>query len=243
MSLRFRHTFLIALLLWVLLVAGPEVARATEVSWSEFTCGFCGQTFKDKIIWSTNVMEQDVEFRPYAMGVDPLPYYVHTCPHCGYANTGDQVELSDQEKAEIGKFLAAYRQSHGDQVGQAGKYEVLANIYLIRKMPADKIAYAYQRAAWLADDSRDEVAARKFRTATLEYLTKALEKSQIEAKMVPNLTYLAGELNRRLGRFDEALQWFARVKPTGPNLQDLVAQQTELARKKDARADRMPALR
>lgn len=243
MSLRFRHTFLIALLLWVLLAAGPELARATEVSWSEFTCGFCGQTFKDKIIWSTNVMEQDVEFRPYAMGVDPLPYHVHSCPHCGYTNANDQVKLSDREKAEIGKFLTGYRQSHGDRASPAGKYEVLANIYLIRKMPSDKVAYAYQRAAWLADDGHDEAAARKFRTATLEYLTKALENSEIEAKMVPNLTYLAGELNRRLGRFDEALQWFARVKPTGPSLEALVAQQADLARKKDARADRMPSFR
>ncbi len=242
MSLRFHHA-LMALLLVVLLAAGPEVARATEVSLSEFACGFCGQKFKDKIIWSTNIMEQDTEFRPYAMGLDPLPYYVHTCPYCGYTDAGDQVKLSDQEKAKIGKFLTAYRQSHGDQVSQADKYEVLANTYLIRKMPSDKIAYAYQRAAWLADDGCDKAAAHKFRSATLEYLTKALEKSEIEAKMVPNLTYLAGELNRRLGRFDEVLQWFARVKPTGPSLEALVGQQTELARKKDARADRMPALR
>jgi hypothetical protein len=218
-------------------------AGATTLGDANFTCGFCGQEFKDKIIWSTNVMERDAEFRPLAMGLDPLPYYVHACPHCGYSNSGDQVQLSDQEKAEIGKFLTAYRQSHSGKVNPAGKYEVLANIYIIRKLPSDKIAYAYQRAAWMADDSHDETAGRKFRTATLEYLTKALEKAEVEAKMVPNLTYLAGELNRRLGRFDEALQWFSRVKPDGPNLKDLVAQQTELARKKDARPDRMSAFR
>ena len=183
-------------------------------------------------------MDRDAEFRPLAMGLDPLPYYVHACPYCGYANTSDQDHLSDREKAEIGKFLTAYRQSHDGKVSPAGKYEVLANIYIIRKLPSDKIAYAFQRAAWMADDAHDETAARKFRTATLEYLTKALEKSEIEAKLVPNLTYLAGELNRRLGRFDEALQWFARVKPPGPSLETLVKQQVDLARKKDARPDK-----
>ena len=233
---------LIALLLGFLLLVGPDLAAATRLGESDFTCGFCGQNFKDKIIWSTNVMDRDSEFRPYAMGFDPLPYYVHACPHCGYTNDGDRAQLSDQEKVEIGKFLTAYRESQGGRISSAGKYEVLAHTYIIRQLPSDKIAYAYQRAAWMADDSHDETAGRKFRTATLEYLTKALEKSEVEAKMVPNLTYLAGELNRRLGRFDEALQWFSRVKPDGP-MKDLVAQQTALARKKDASPDRMPAFR
>lgn len=234
---------LIVLLLGFLLLVSTDIAAATTLDDGDFTCSFCGQSFKDKIIWSTNVMERDAEFRPHAMGLDPLPYYVHPCPHCGYPTDGDRVELSDREKAEIGKWLTAYRESHGGRVSSAGKYEVLANIYIIRQLPSDKIAYAYQRAAWMADDSRDEAAGRKFRTSTLEYLTMALEKSAVEAKMVPNLTYLAGELNRRLGRFDEALLWFSRVKPENPNLKDLVAQQTELARKKDARPDRMPSLR
>jgi uncharacterized protein len=234
---------LLARLFIFLLIAGIGTAGATTMGDGDFTCGFCGQTFKDKIIWSTNVMDRDAEFRPRAMGLDPLPYYVHLCPHCGYANTGDQVKLNDQEKAEIGKLLTAYRANHGSQVSPAAKYDILANVYIICKLPSDKIAYAFQRAAWMADDAGDEAAARQFRTETLKYLTKSLEKSEIEAKMVPNLTYLAGELNRRLGRFDEALQWFARVKPTGPHLEALVKEQMEQARKKDARSERLPGLR
>jgi uncharacterized protein (DUF2225 family) len=224
---------LLSLLLCLLFLSGPDAAKATELSLADFTCGFCGQKFTDKIIWSTNVMEQDAELRPLTMGLDPLPYYVHACPHCGYTD-GDPVQLTDPEKAAIGKFLTAYRQDHGGTVAGAGKYEVLANVYIIRKLPAEKIAYAYQRAAWLADDSHDEAAARRYRAATLEYLVKALENHGVEAKKVPTLTYLAGELNRRLGRFDEALQWFSRVKPNNPHLQELVSQQADLAKKKDA---------
>lgn len=226
-----------------LLFSGLNPAKATKLSVADFTCAFCGQKFTDQRIWSTNVMDRDSEFRPLAMGLDPLPYYVHSCPHCGYANTSDQDPLRDQEKAEIGKFLTAYRQSHSGQVSPAGKYEILANIYIIRRLPSDKIAYAFQRAAWMADDAGDKIAARKFRTITLEYLTKALENHEVEAKLTPIITYMVGELNRRLGRFDEALQWFSRVKPDGPNLETLLAQQTKLARKNDARPDRMSAFR
>lgn len=228
---------LISLLLCWLLLAGPSAAKATELSLSDFTCGFCGQKFTDKMIWSTNVMDQDAELRPLTMGLDPLPYYVHACPHCGYTD-GDPAQLTDPEKVEIGKFLTAYRESHDGKVRSAGKYEVLANVYIIRKMPAEKIAFAYQRAAWMADDSQDEAAARRYRAATLEYLVKALENQEIEAKKRPTLIYLAGELNRRLGRFDEALQWFSRVEPNNPHLKELVSQQAALARKKDPGKDR-----
>lgn len=227
-----------ALILVLLLFAWLNPAMATRLSPADFTCIFCGQKFTDQRIWSTNVMDRDAEFRPLAMGLDPLPYYVHACPHCGYPNTSDQDPLNDREKTGVGKFLTAYRQSHGGKMSPAEKYEVLANICIIRKLPANKIAYAYQRAAWMADDAHDETAARKFRAATLEYLTKALENREVEAKLTPISTYMAGELNRRLGRFDEALQWFARVKPDGPTLETLLKQQSQLAQKKDARPDR-----
>jgi uncharacterized protein (DUF2225 family) len=232
---------LITLLLGGLLLAGPGAAGATTLGQSDFSCAFCGQTFTDKIIRSTNVMGRDAEFRPRTMGLDPLPYYVHACPHCGFASRSEAVQLSEAERRDIGKFLAAYRESHTGGVSGAGKYEVLANIYILRKFPADKIAYAFQQAAWLADDSADDAAARRYRAATLEYLVKTLEDPAVEAKKLPILTYLAGELNRRLGRFDEALRWFARVKPDGPNLQELVAQQTQLAKKQDAGPDRVSA--
>ncbi|MCL4500597.1 MAG: DUF2225 domain-containing protein [Deltaproteobacteria bacterium] len=233
-----RSNRMVLALLWCfLLMGGVNAAGATTLSDHDFTCGFCGQTFKDKIIWSTNVMDRDAEFRPLAMGLDPLPYYVHLCPHCGYANTSEEVKLTDREKAEIGKFLTAYRQNHGAEPTPADKYEVLANIFIIRKLPSDKIAYAYQRAAWMADDANDQAAGRKFRTAALEYLTKALKDHETDPKVTPVLTYVAGELNRRLGRFDEALQWFSRVDPNNQDLKDLVAQQSKLARKKDARPD------
>ena len=234
---------LISLFLGLLLWAGPDAAGATRLSMADFTCAFCGQKFTDKIIWSTNVMGRDAEFRPLTMGLDPLPYYVHACPNCGFTSGSDAVKLSEPERRDIGKFLTDYRETHGGGVSGAGKYEVLSNIYILRKLPPEKIAYAFQQAAWLADDASDEAAARRYRAAALEYLVKAMDNHEIEAKKLPTLIYLAGELNRRLGRFDEALRWFARVEPDGPNLKDLVAQQTELARKKDDRPDRMSTFR
>jgi hypothetical protein len=151
---------LITLLLGGLLLAGPDAAGATTLGQRDFTCAFCGQKFADKIIRSANVMGRDAEFRPLTMGLDPLPYYVHTCPHCGYTSSSEAVELSEAERRDIGKFLAAYRETHKGGVSGAGKYEVLANFYILRKLPAAKIAYTFQQAAWLADDSHDQAAAR-----------------------------------------------------------------------------------
>jgi hypothetical protein len=78
----------------------------------------------------------------------------------------------------------------------------------------------------------------RYRAATLKYLVQALDRQEVEAQNRPILTYLAGELNRRLGRFDEALQWFSRVEPGDPRLGGLVGRQAALARKKDDQPDR-----
>ena len=224
---------LISLLLVCFLAAGPDVAGGTTIGDADFTCAFCGRQFTDKIIWSTNVMDRDPEFRPLAMGLDPLPYLVHACPHCGFTDGRDEAKLSEPERRDLGKFLTDFRQAHGGVRG-AAKYEVLANIYILRKLPSERIAFAFQQAAWIADDSHDAAAARRYRAATLEYLVKTLDNPEIEPKKVPTLTYLVGELKRRLGRFDEALQWFSRVKPDNPRLEELLSQQTARARKKDA---------
>ena len=48
-------------------------------------CPVCGIGFSSHRIGSTNTVGQDTDFRPHAVGIDPLPHYVHVCPRCLYA--------------------------------------------------------------------------------------------------------------------------------------------------------------
>ena len=73
-------------------------------------------------------------------------------------------------------------------------------------------AQAYLKAAWMAEDEATIDWGNRFREHAKAYFAKALENHEVEEEKVPVITYLVGELNRRLGKFSEALEWFSRVK-------------------------------
>jgi len=236
----------LALLFLVLLGAArlPGPALATTLMDKEFTCALCGKTFTDKVLGSTNVVERDAEFRPYARGLEPLPYFIHACPHCGFTDGDHRLKLSDQEQAEIKKFLAAYGQQHSlSQLSPGEKYEIFARTQEIRRLPPLTIALQYRYAAWMADDAGQAAAARDCREQAIRLLSLALENQQVPAKEVPVVTYLVGELHRRLGDFPVALNWFGRVQDPDPPLAKILAQQQGLAQKKDAAKAMLPPLK
>jgi uncharacterized protein (DUF2225 family) len=216
-------------------------ALATTLSDKEFQCALCGKDFTDKVLRSTNVTARDPEFRPYATGLQPLPYLVHACPHCGFTDSDHRLSLNDREKSEIKKFLAAYCQKNNcGKLTPAQKYEVLARTYEIRQKPAPTIATQYHRAAWMADDAGDAAEAKVFREKTIRFFTQALQSNQVPAKEVPLVTYLVGELHRRTGNFPAALEWFSRVKDPDPQLARILQQQKDLALKKDQNKAKLP---
>jgi len=234
-------------LIFVALLVTPLLshqAAATTLRDKEFTCALCGKTFPDKVLGSTNVKERDTELRPYAMGLQPQPYFIHACPHCGFTDGDHHLKLSDQERAEIRKFLAAYCQQHRcGQLSPVEKYEVYARTLEIRRLPPLTVASQYRHAAWMADDAGDAAAARTFREKAIQLMSQALENSQVAAKEVPVVTYLVGELNRRQGNFPAALNWFGQVKDPDPQLAKILAQQKELALKKEAAKAMLPPLK
>ena len=234
-------------LLFLALLVTPLLsgqAAATTLRDKEFTCALCGKTFQDKVLSSTNVKERDAELRPYAMGLQPLPFFVHACSHCGFTDGDHHLKLSDQEKAEITKFLTGYCQKHQcTKLTPAEKYEVYARTMEIRRQPPLTIALQYRYAAWMADDAGDAAAARTFREQAIRLMSQALENSQVPAKEGPAVTYLVGELHRRLGDFAAALNWFARVQDPDPQLAKILAQQKEKALKKDSAKAMLPPLK
>jgi uncharacterized protein (DUF2225 family) len=241
---RFCHPLSRLLLGLCLALALSTPGQATTLGQRKFTCGLCGEKFTDKVVYSTNVMERDAEFRTYAAGLQPMAFYPHTCPACGFTDTSHDVKLSEAEKAESKKFLATYCQKHDcKKLSPSQKYEVIAHICVVRQLSSLKIAYVFHQAAWMADDEKNREGAERFRSETLRLLNQALEKQEVKAEMVPTVTYLVGELNRRLGNFDEALKWFARVKPDVPQLTKLLEQQQKLASEHNAAKAMMPVFK
>lgn len=179
-----------------------------------FKCVFCGKDFKDDVVAPSNTfVRQDTDFRTHAPGGQQIPYCVHTCPFCGFTDYLHQEPLENDERRRIEEYLYSYwlGVSPGS-ISPAQKYEWLANIFVLRNMPSIETAQAYLRAAWMAEDETNIDSGNRFREHAKAYFVKALENHEVEGKKVPVITYLVGELNRRLGKFSESLEWFSRVK-------------------------------
>lgn len=92
-----------------------------------------------------------------------------------------------------------------------------------------EIAQVYMKAAWMAEDESNLELGNRFRECAKGFLVRALETHEVEQGTTPVVTYLVGELNRRLGKFNEAAEWFSRVRSEDPRLAELCRRQEFLA--------------
>lgn len=216
------------LLLAIICMAG--LAMATTLQPKEFTCALCGRQFSGQIVGSCSTGGIDSEFRPRYLGLPPWPYFVHTCPHCHFTGDSAGANFSEQEKQNCQKFLEEYcRKRNCAQLNLSQKYEILAHTRELRGSPPLKVADAYLKAAWMADDENNRAAAQRFRQQAIPHFVRVLEGREIKEELRTNLTYLVGELHRRTGNFTAALQWLGRVQAPQPWLAALIKQQRELA--------------
>jgi len=209
-----------------------------------FQCGVCGKGFEDDIrVGADESPVQDSDFRTHSQGVPTNPHTVHSCPACGFTDDLHEEELPQEERLEILEYLNSHGCfSRGQQpFSPARQYELQAGIAILRNRSSVEIAQAYLNAAWLAEDEPDIELGKSFRQQAEDYLVKALDNHEVDQKKAPLLTYLVGELNRRLEKFGEALEWFARVRSEDPRLLKLCRQQMFFASVGKSVNTRMPA--
>lgn len=181
----------------------------------ELTCPVCDSEFSSQTVVATNGFGgKRTDFHERAAGMQPLPYFVHLCAHCGYAGVtrdfGKDVDPSDLLKEQVWNELApALRAS---LPSGSLKYEHAAKVAAWQGSDARYLADLYLRAAWCCVDEGDTEAERYFRRHAAWAFAEALS----EYDGVPDderavITYLIGELWRRIGDDTQAEEWFDRV--------------------------------
>ena len=184
----------------------------TTLSETQIQCPVCSRFFKTEIIMSTNQVGQHTDFKPVVCGVFPYPFYILVCPSCGFSGYEDdfkqryQPAFREKARAQLSGRVA------GKNVSGSEKYLLAAWCYENLKRKKMEIADLYLRAAWCAEDEGDEKKEREVREKAAAFFEKALSCGDVPSEQRGAITYLVGELKRRIGKKEEAAGWFDRVK-------------------------------
>ena len=187
----------------------------TTLQQIELRCPICDTRFHSQAVVSTNSFGgKRTDFHERAAGTQPLPYLVHMCNRCGYSGAerdfSDEAEVSPMLKEHVWNELTPTLPSAGSS--GSDKYEAAAKVAEWQSMEPRHIADLLLRAAWCCVDEGDVEAERYFRRRAAWMFERSLESydgvAQDERAV---LTYLVGELWRRVGDLRQANTWLDRV--------------------------------
>jgi len=226
----------------VLLLAGSDIQSPVKVK-----CPVDGTSFEATEIKGTNHWGgRDADGCAHAYNTTPLESYVWVCPACKFAGRKKEFEgaMPDADKKALADGLQPLveikRDAKQSQIPGHVKYDLLAQVALIRKAPAEEVGRAWLGASWscrqqgavyLSDfDEWESLRDRynlnqkpiqfgltKNRTDFELEAARKLEKD-IEAKLYekgPNrilARYLAQYLWRRHGETAAAERWLVEIE-------------------------------
>jgi hypothetical protein len=180
----------------------------------ELSCPICGNSFQSQAVVTTNAFGgKRTDFHERAAGTQPLAYLIHMCCECGYSggerDFTHEAEVSPLLKEHVLNELAP---NLPQPTTGSGKYEAAAKVAEWQGLEDRQIADLLLRAAWCCVDEGDIEAERYFRRHAAWAFERALARYDgVGEDERAILTYLVGELWRRVGDLKKAGEWFERV--------------------------------
>jgi uncharacterized protein len=181
----------------------------------DLRCPVCDTQFCSQCVISTNSFGgKRTDFHERAAGTQPLPYLIHTCSRCGYSGSErdftEEVEVSPLLKEYVWNQLAPTIAT--GVLSGSDKYEAAAKVAEWQGLEPRHVADLLLRAAWCCVDEGDTEAERFYRRKAAWKFEEALDGFDGVARDERAvLTYLVGELWRRIGDTAQAQDWFDRV--------------------------------
>lgn len=178
-------------------------------------CPVCERNFTSREVVSTNGFGgKRTDFQVRAAGEQPTPYLVHLCPTCGYAG---RIELFAEDAVATPAVIERVWTELTPRLTAEGvtgseKCEFAAKVALWAGASPSELGDLYLRASWCCVDEGDIEAERYFRRhAAWSFESALAEWDGVDSTDRALLTYLVGELWRRIGDDRKAREWYDRV--------------------------------
>ncbi|MGV9171691.1 MAG: DUF2225 domain-containing protein [Promethearchaeia archaeon] len=175
------------------------------------TCPVCKGEFQSSEIGSCGFASKRTDFRPNYWGMNPVEYFYHLCPSCGFCGAKDfyKKEITDEKiKQRIKSLDALENPSLPQKIEQAMICLEILNDREVVQLNNFQLANSWINAYWWAKNRQQE---QKFGKTVLSYLKKALSDDDLTENNTALANYLIAEINRRLGNTETATDYFNQV--------------------------------
>ncbi len=202
----------------------PEIQLVAR----ELTCPACESIFNLYTPKSRayQLVRRDADYCPYYDGINPLFYQVWVCPRCSFASYKDHWKpLSETERLGMRQLSSEAKEGLRFDFAQSERtlfaailsFKLAYRCYA-RRMPTayDHLAGLQLRLAWLCRLGNDRKREIQHMGAAMAHFAEAFDHGRKLEMSEAKIAYLLGELNRRVGNGEAAVEWFMRAIKADP---------------------------
>ncbi|MEO7993452.1 MAG: DUF2225 domain-containing protein [bacterium] len=182
----------------------------------QLTCPLCLTPFASRVVTQANAIGQDTDGRLHFQDVDPLPTFIHTCPTCKFtaSRRAFQVRLESEEIFRARAFL----EGMATPETAYERYALMAQVMdQYRKDEPIFPGNAWLTASWCARQEGRREDEHEAQRRAIRWLDENLRLKLAQREERTYLTYLIGELHRRVSEWSQAREYFNAV----PGIADL----------------------
>lgn len=190
----------------------------------DLKCPVCSHGFKLHTPKSSAsvLKRRDADFCPYYEGPNPLFYAVWVCPACGYAALKDHFrELAERDVPQVQAALegVAEIKRHDFSKPERSLFAAMLSLqlavrcYEARHSPGEIRGGILLRLAWTCRYGNDRKRERSYLEEAIAAYQAAFDKGLHASSAISeaHVAFLIGEMLRRTGQGQEAIQWFVRA--------------------------------
>jgi|Deesub1362A_J573_1020465.scaffolds.fasta_scaffold00035_17 hypothetical protein len=202
-------------------------------------CSACLATFPaevmDMVTGPGGWLESDLCHRSY--GVFPYPFLVAVCPCChwaAYIRDFDKLAyLPRYSDGDLAQVLREHLREQRVLYPGSRKYQLAARTYARAGTPPQGVGELYLRGVWCARHESNAAMEHYHLRESVKWFERALSQG-LSGFGRKRAVYLLGELNRRRGRFDEAVRWFDSLDSAPDWLRSWAGRMGALAREQNS---------
>lgn len=190
---------------------------STRLTEQAFQCPICQSHLLSRVVDSVTNQGQDSDFFPHYIGENPLPFFLVKCPACQFCAYPD--EFSRETRPSHKGLTPKKIREILDQPLAKKLPDDAMRFYLAGKISEEEtknpyhIANIYLRGSWCCRQVENRRAEIELQQLAVKFFRLAVEQSTLgNPENLPVVTYLIGELYRRLEDKNLAREWFGNVE-------------------------------